>query len=323
MSKAAHRRKSKSSPKGRPDEDASVPEQVSPAGLDATPIVAIDGLEVNLDDEKLPEAIDKAALTSGGFPYDKKLADEPYQQSLRLLQIELLKLQSWAQEAGERVVVLFEGRDSAGKGGVIQRVTEHLSPRSVHVIALAKPTPVESGQWYFQRYLKHLPTAGDVALFDRSWYNRGAVEPVMGFCTAEQTARFLHEAPQVERLLVEDGIRLFKFWLTIGRETQIKRLHARRHDPLKRWKLSPIDYAGLNLWDSYSHAIERMLHATHTKDTPWTVVHANDKRRLRLAVIRHLLLNIPYRGRDLKAIGGADERILMDADRFLHNGGES
>ncbi|GLK81540.1 polyphosphate kinase 2 [Methylopila turkensis] len=303
--------------------EGAILDSVVPESMGDAPKVKISGIVVDLDEPELPPEIEDAALASGGFPYAKKLKAEEYEEPLVRLQIELLKLQAWAKQSGERIVVVFEGRDSAGKGGVIKRVTEHMNPRSAHVIALGKPSPDEAGQWYFQRYIKHMPTAGDITLFDRSWYNRAVVEPVMGFCTAEQSARFLEEAPRVERLLVDDGVRLFKFFLTIGREMQIKRLHDRRHDPLKRWKLSPIDYAGLSLWEPYSHAIEQMLAATHTAAAPWTVVHANDKRRLRLACIRHLLLHIPYRGRDLKAIGGNDERIVMDAPAFLHAGGES
>ncbi|GLK55043.1 polyphosphate kinase 2 [Methylopila capsulata] len=297
-------------------------DEVVPEGAGDAPKVMLGGVEVDLDAADLPPEVETRAFGSGGFPYEDSYSHKAYSETLRLLQIELLKLQAWAKTENERIVVVFEGRDSAGKGGTIHRITQHLNPRSLKVVALGKPTPVEAGQWYFQRYLAEMPTAGEIALFDRSWYNRAGVEPVMGFCTAEETARFLDEAPRVERLLVDDGVRLFKFWLTIGREMQIKRLHDRRHDPLKRWKLSPIDYAGLNLWDSFSHAAERMLAATHTDAAPWTVVRANDKRRLRLECIRHLLLNVPYKGRNLKAIGGADSRIVMDAAAFLKDGGE-
>ncbi len=295
---------------------------MAPEGTENAPKVRVDGVVVDLDKEKLPKAVAEAAFTSGGYPYGRKLRGSLYRSSLRLLQIELLKLQAWVRKRGERVAVVFEGRDSAGKGGTIHCMTQHLNPRSVQIVALPKPTPSEAGQWYFQRYLSRLPPAGEIALFDRSWYNRGVVEPVMGFCSPEQTARFLEEAPRVESLLVEDGIRLFKFWLTIGREMQLKRLHARRHDPLKRWKLSSIDYEGLSRWDAYTQAAERMLRATHTAAAPWAVVKANDKRRLRLELIRSLLLAVPYEGRDLNAIGGADPRIVIDAPAFLAEGGE-
>ena len=296
---------------------------VAPEGMEDAPAITIGGVTVDLDDRELPPEIDERAFASGGYPHDDKLADKAYEAELRGLQIELLKLQYWVKKSGERVAILFEGRDSAGKGGTIDRVTQHLNPRSVRVVALSKPSPAEAGQWYFQRYLGHMPSAGEIVLFDRSWYNRAVVEPVMGFSTEADTARFLDEAPGLEKLLVDDGIRLFKFWLTVGREMQIKRLHERRHDPLKRWKLSPIDYAGLELWDEYSAAIERMLKVTHTEAAPWTVVKANDKKRLRLEVIRKILLSMPYAGRDDAVVGNQDDKIVLDAGAFLKEGGES
>jgi polyphosphate kinase 2 len=295
---------------------------VAPEGMEDAPAVDVNGVHCDLDDLDLPSEIEDRAFGSGGYPYTERLDGKTYDKVLVPLQIELLKLQAWVKSTGERVAIVFEGRDSAGKGGTIKVVTEHLNPRSVRVVALSKPSPEEAGQWYFQRYVSEMPSGGEIVLFDRSWYNRAVVEPVMGFATASQTSRFLDEAPRLEELLVEDGVRLFKFWLTIGREMQIKRLHDRRHDPLKRWKLSPIDYAGLNLWEEYSQAAERMLRATHTAAAPWTVVEANDKRRLRLETIRKILLSIPYKRRDLAAIGELDGRIVMDADAFLAAGGE-
>ena len=297
-------------------------EAVAPEGMEDAPAVVIGDVTVDLDERELPKQIEQRAFASGGYPYADKLDDKAYEDELVKLQIELLKLQSWAKTANERVVIVLEGRDGAGKGGTIGRITEHLNPRSAHVVALGKPSPAEAGQWYFQRYVAHLPTAGEITLFDRSWYNRGVVEPVMGFANEEQTAKFLRETPQFESLLVADGVRLFKFWLTIGREMQIKRLHDRRHDPLKRWKLSPIDYAGLNRWDAYSEAADRMLRATDTLAAPWTIVKANDKKRLRLAVIRKILLSVPYKGRDLAVVGELDDRIVSGADAFLAEGGE-
>jgi polyphosphate kinase 2 len=296
---------------------------VAPDGMEDAPAVTIDGVTVDLDDRDLPARIEDRAFRSGGYPYDQKLDGKAYDEALIKLQIELLKLQAHVKATGERIAVVFEGRDGAGKGGTIKVVTEHLNPRSVRVVALSKPSPEEAGQWYFQRYVKEMPSAGEIVLFDRSWYNRSMVEPVMGFCSDADAKRFLDEAPRLEKLLAEDGIRLFKFWLTIGREMQIKRLHDRRHDPLKRWKLSPIDYAGLDLWDAYSKAAERMLRATHAEEAPWTVVKANDKKRLRLGAIAKILLSVPYRGRDMAAIGKLDERIVMDAPAFLSEGGES
>lgn len=317
---------SKPATTGRNGSGADAPlsfESVMPKGMEDAPSVTIDGVVADLDDDALPASVLSAAFRSGRYPYADKLEDAAYAPALLRLQIELLKLQSWVNESGERIVVVLEGRDGSGKGGTIQRMTENLNPRSVRVVALSKPSIEEAGQWYFQRYLAHMPTAGQIVLFDRSWYNRAVVEPVMGFCTEAQSARFLAEAPQVERLLVDDGVRLFKFWLTIGREMQLKRLHERRHDPLKRWKLSPIDYAGLNRWDDYSRAIERMLAATHAAGSSWTVILANDKKRLRLEVLRRILIAIPYRGRDLKAIGEPDPKIGLDAPAFLQSGGET
>ncbi|MDJ1158022.1 polyphosphate kinase 2 [Chelatococcus sp. SYSU_G07232] len=270
----------------------------------------------------LPKAIDDAAMSSGDYPYAKKLKRGRYEEELRSLQIELLKLQAWVKDTGERLVVVFEGRDAAGKGGTINRFTQHLNPRGARVVALPKPTEAEAGQWYFQRYVAALPTAGEIVFFDRSWYNRAGVERVMGFCSPDETEHFLHEAPVFEHMLVRDGIRLVKLFLTIGREMQMKRLHARYHNLLKRWKLSPIDFEAINRWDDYSRAYEAMLRHTSTSDAPWTVVRANDKLRARLGAIRHLLEVTPYRGKDKTALGESDGRIVLDARRFLVNGGE-
>jgi len=245
----------------------------------------------------LPE-IANAAFTSGGYPYGKKLKTKKYLKQLRKLQIELIKVQSWAQESGERVVIVFEGRDSAGKGGTIKRFMEHMNPRHARVVALPKPNDRERGEWYFQRYVKHLPTSGEIVLFDRSWYNRAGVEPVMGFCTQAQRDEFFAEAPAFENALVRSGIRVFKFWLTIGREEQLKRLHARRHDPLKRWKLSPIDLKAIHKWDDYTAARKLMFEHTDTPNSPWTVIRTNDKRRGRVNAMRAFLSQIPYAGKD-------------------------
>jgi polyphosphate kinase 2 len=284
--------------------------------------VVIDGVHVDLDADELPEAIKDKALSSGGFPYKKKLKGDDYDATLETLQIELLKLQAHVNATGAKIVILFEGRDSAGKGGTIARFTEHLNPRSAHVVALSKPTDTERGQFYFQRYIAHLPTAGEITLFDRSWYNRAVVEPVMGFCKPEETTQFLKDVPVFEKMLVENGIHLVKFWLTIGREMQIKRLFERRHDPLKRWKLSAIDYKGLPLWDDYTAAAEKMLKATHTKDAPWTILRSNDQKRGRIEAIRVVLSGIDYAGRDEKAAGTPDPKIVLDAATFRSRDGQ-
>ncbi|MDQ3558483.1 MAG: polyphosphate kinase 2 [Pseudomonadota bacterium] len=266
--------------------------------------------EFDLDAPKLPAAIKKAALASGGYPYSENLDKDVYEDELRRLQIELVKLLGWQGDTGARAVLLFEGRDAAGKGGTIKAIREHLNPRHARIVALAKPSDREAGQWYFQRYAAEMPAAGEMVLFDRSWHNRGVVEPVMGFCTPEEAERFLAEAPDFERMLVRDGIRLFKFWLTIGREMQLKRFHDRRHDPLKAWKISPVDIAAIAKWDEFTAARDRMIAATHTEHAPWVVVRSNDKRRAHLALIRHVLRSVDYAGRDLGPIGEVDPRIL-------------
>jgi polyphosphate kinase 2 len=270
----------------------------------------MDLVAFDLENPELPPGIDGAAFLSGGYPYDKRMSRKAYESELRLLQIELLKLQRWVRDEGQRIVMVFEGRDAAGKGGTIKRFMEHLNPRHARTVALSKPTETERGQWYFQRYITHLPTAGDMVLFDRSWYNRAGVEPVMGFCTREQVSKFLEETPEFEASLVRDGIWLFKFWLTVGHAMQIKRFHARRHDPLKSWKLSPIDLASMSKWDDYTAAREEMFDHTHTKHAPWTVIRSNDKRRARLNAIRHILASIDYDGKDKKIVAKPDPKIL-------------
>jgi polyphosphate kinase 2 len=242
-----------------------------------------------------------------------------FEDQLEKLQIELLKLQSHVIKQGERVVVLFEGRDAAGKGGCISRFMAHLNPRHARAVALSKPTETERGQWYFQRYGAHLPTRGDIVLFDRSWYNRAGVERVMGFCNDEQLADFLREAPEFEGMLVRDGIRFFKFFLTIGREMQWTRFHERRHDPLKQWKLTDIDLAAMSKWDDYTKAQHDMFRFTHTPTAPWTVVRANCQRRARLEAIRVVLTSIPYAGRADKVVGEVDPKIVGSGPEYFYS----
>jgi polyphosphate kinase 2 len=265
----------------------------------------------DLDDPKLPAAIEESAMASGGYPYDKRLKREEFETELVRLQLELVKLQAHTLESGERIVVVFEGRDAAGKGTCIKYFSEHLNPRTCRVVALSKPSDAERGQWYFQRYVAQLPGAGQIVMFDRSWYNRAGVERVMGFCTPDQHAAFLREAPQLEGMLVRDGVRLFKFFLEIGREMQLVRFHERRHDPLKRWKISDIDIAAMSRFDDYTAAKEEMLRFTHTSEAPWTVVLANDQRRARLETIRAVLAGVEYAGKDPKAIGKPDAQMVL------------
>ena len=279
-----------------------------------------DGFDI--DNPELPKAIRKAAFASGGYPYDDKLDDDDYDTQMYKLQKQLVLHQAHMAEAGTRTILVFEGRDAAGKGGTIKRFLENLNPRYNLIAALPKPNDRERTQWYLQRYIDWLPAAGEMVLFDRSWYNRAGVEPVMGFCTKEQTAHFLEEAPEFEKRLTKDGIRIFKFWLSIGREMQLKRFHDRRHDPLKTWKLSPVDLKALDLWEDYSEARNRMLKATDSRHAPWTVIRANDKNRLRLNAIRTMLHGLDYVGKDEKEIGKIDGRIVLSADEFLEMEGE-
>ncbi len=273
--------------------------------------------EFDIDDPRLPGWIKDNKLTAGGYPYDKKLKGEEYEAKLEALQVELVKAQAWLQRTGERVLALFEGRDAAGKGGTIFVLRQYMNPRTARNVALPKPTETEAGQWYFQRYVAHFPTKGELVTFDRSWYNRAGVEPVMGFCTPDQHRRFLEEAPRFEKMIRNEGIHFFKFWLDIGQETQLERFHDRRHSPLKNWKFSPIDIAGLTKWDDYTRARDLMIDKTHTKDSPWIVVRANDKRRARLAVIRRVLSSLAYDGRDMDALGKEDGKIVGEGASLL------
>ncbi len=266
----------------------------------------------DIETPKLPAWIDDHHLTAGGFPYDERMKKKAYEAELEALQIELVKLQYWLQASGTRVMCLFEGRDAAGKGGTIFALRQYMNPRTARNVALPKPTDTERGQWYFQRYVAHFPTAGEFVTFDRSWYNRAGVEPVMGFCTPEQHAKFLMEVDNFERTITDDGVRFFKFWLDVGQETQLKRFHDRRHDRLKTWKFSPIDVAGITKWDAYTEARNTMFRHSHTDHAPWTVVRANDKRRSRIAVLRRILTEIDYEGRDMKAIGTEDPLIIAE-----------
>jgi polyphosphate kinase 2 len=255
-------------------------------------------------------------------PYDRKMPRREYERTKRTLQIELLKFQRWVKDTGQRVVVVCEGRDAAGKGGTIQRFTERLNPRGARVVALEKPTEREAGQWYFQRYVAHLPSPGEVVFFDRSWYNRAGVERVMGFCTPDEYRHFLRQAPVFERLLVEDGILLVKFWFSVSRAEQRTRFAIRQVDPVRRWKLSPTDLASLGLWDAYTTAKVDMFRATDTPDAPWTVVKNNDKKRGRLEAMRSLLWRIDYANKDSESVGTPDPLIVGAAHTLLESGEE-
>jgi len=264
----------------------------------------------DIDDPVLPDWIDDKALQSGDYPYQKKLDEEEFAKELEALQEELVKVQYWQQKSGARIICLFEGRDAAGKGGAIHAIMSYMNPRTARIVALTKPTETEQGQWYYQRYIATFPTKGEFVNFDRSWYNRAGVEPVMGFCSPEQYDKFLKSTPRFEKLIVEDGTHFFKFYIDIGREMQLKRFHDRRHSKLKQWKLSPMDIAALNKWDDYSEKRDRMLKETHTDHAPWTVVLGNDKRRARLNIIRHILDGLDYTDKDKKVIGEIDDKVI-------------
>ena len=258
---------------------------------------------------------------TGGYPYRNLMSRKNYEKQKYHLQVELLKLQKWVKETGQKVVILFEGRDAAGKGGTIKRFMEHLNPRGAHVVALEKPTETERGQWYFQRYIQHLPTSGEIVLFDRSWYNRAGVERVMGFCTPDEYAEFMRQTPEFERNLARSGVHLIKFWFSVSREEQRRRFKEREAHPLKQWKLSPIDLASLDKWDDYTKAKEAMFFYTDTADAPWTVVKSNCKKRARLNAMRYILHKLPYDNKDLDQIGPIDP-LLVGRAHVVYERGE-
>jgi len=240
-----------------------------------------------------PEAI-RLAFENGKYPYTKKLSSKAYEKDKADLQVELLKAQEWIKTTGQKIVMIFEGRDAAGKGGTIKRFTEHLNPRSARVVALEKPSDRERTQWFFQRYISHLPSAGEMVLFDRSWYNRAGVERVMNFCTPNEYLEFMRSCPEFERIITRSGVRLYKYWFSVTRDEQLRRFKSREVDPLKQWKLSPVDRASLDKWDDYTEAKEAMFFYTNTADAPWTIVKSNDKKRARLNTMRHFLASLPY-----------------------------
>jgi polyphosphate kinase len=257
----------------------------------------------------------------GGYPYENLLSRKAYEKQKFHLQVELLKLQAWVKAARKQVVILFEGRDAAGKGGTIKRFMEHLNPRGARVVALEKPSDVERGQWYFQRYVQHLPTAGEIVLFDRSWYNRAGVERVMGFCSDDEYREFMRQAPEFERNLVRSGVYLIKFWFSVSQDEQRRRFEERKAHPLKQWKLSPVDLSSLDKWDAYTKAKEAMFFNTDTADSPWTVIKSNCKKRARLNAMRYVLHRLPYTNKDVDAIGPLD-LLLVGRAHILFERGE-
>ncbi len=256
---------------------------------------------------------------TGEYPYKTKIARSDYEKEKALLQIELLKVQEWVKENSEKVVLLFEGRDAAGKGGTIKRFTEHLNPRGARVVALDKPTEREKTQWFFQRYIHHLPAGGEMTFFDRSWYNRAGVERVMGFCKPQEYLEFMRQTPDLEQMIVRSGIRLYKYWFSVTQEEQHRRFKSREVEPLKKWKLSPIDRQSLDKWDDYTEAKEAMFFYTDTADAPWAIIKSNDKKRARLECMRHFLNSLPYSGKDPEVVREPDPLIVGYGHHVIGN----
>lgn len=276
----------------------------------------------DLLDDDAPTTLTEDDAWRQGFPYDTKMTRKEYEHRKHVLQVELLKLQVWIKETGQRVIILFEGRDAAGKGGTIKRFMEHLNPRGARVVALEKPTERERTQWYFQRYVEHLPAAGELVMFDRSWYNRAGVERVMGYCTEAEYEEFIRSAPEFERMLANSGVKIFKFWFSVGEAEQRRRFLERRTDPVKRWKLSPTDLASLDKWDAYTEAKEAMFRATSTDVAPWTVVKSNDKKRARLEAMKWVLNAFNYEGKDSSVIG-LNDSLIIGSPAEVYDQGES
>ena len=274
----------------------------------------------DLLDDDAPKIFEEDDSWRQGYPYAQKMTRAEYENLKRSLQLELLKLQAWVKDSGQRIVIVFEGRDAAGKGGTIKRFMEHLNPRGARVVALEKPTEREQSQWYFQRYVQHLPAAGEIVFFDRSWYNRAGVERVMGYCTPNEYGEFVRSCPQFEQMLVESGIHLIKFWFSVGEAEQRRRFLERRTDPVKRWKLSPTDIASLDKWNEYTQAKEAMFQFTDTTIAPWTVVKSNDKKRARIEVLRWVLSRFDYPDKNAVVIGANDPLIIGSPDDVYDQG---
>lgn len=304
-----------------PTESTAANVEVNEVEAKASPAAAPQDTSSSQDSHKAK--LDEAPVFSedSTYPYKKKISRKDYEKQKKELQIELLKMQNWVRDTGQKIVILFEGRDAAGKGGTIKRMMEHLNPRGAKVVALEKPTDRERGQWYFQRYIEHMPTAGEIVLFDRSWYNRAGVEKVMNFCTPSEYLEFMRQTPDMERMLARSGVRLFKLWFSVSREEQFRRFQSRRNDPLKQWKLSPVDLASLDKWDSYTEAKESMFFYTDTADAPWTVIKSDDKKRARLNGIRHVLNSLPYPNKNPDIMIEPDSLIVGHASQ-IHERGE-
>ena len=290
--------------------------------MDTAEILKASFTAEDLLDDDAPTTLTEDDAWRQGYPYDTKMTRKEYEHRKHVLQVELLKLQVWIKETGQRVIIVFEGRDAAGKGGTIKRFMEHLNPRGARVVALEKPTERERTQWYFQRYIEHFPAAGELVMFDRSWYNRAGVERVMGYCSEAEYEEFIRSAPEFERMLANSGIKIFKFWFSVGEAEQRRRFLERRTDPVKRWKLSPTDLASLDKWDAYTEAKEAMFRATSTDVAPWTVVKSNDKKRARLEAMKWVLNAFDYEGKDSSVIGENDS-LIIGSPADVYDQGES
>ena len=285
------------------------------------PKISKDREDQSLADPEMMNKLGKRKIFSdANYPYKEKMKRDEYENLKKDLQIELLKMQSWVKETGQRIIILFEGRDAAGKGGTIKRMMEHMNPRGARVVALEKPSEFEQGQWYFQRYIKHLPSKGEIVLLDRSWYNRAGVERVMGFCKPGDYLEFMRQAPELERMLVRSGITLFKLWFSVSRNEQFRRFQQRRHDPLKQWKLSPIDLSSLDKWEEYTEAKEAMFFYTDTADAPWTVVKSDCKKRARINAMLFILNSLGYTNKNHKIVYEPDPLIVGSAATIYEKG---
>ncbi len=281
-------------------------------------------ISANREDQTLNKSVKKLGkgkiFPDANYPYDKKMQRGEYEFLKKELQIELLKMQSWVKETGQKILIMFEGRDAAGKGGTIKRMMEHMNPRGARIVALEKPTEFEQGQWYFQRYLQHMPSAGEIVMLDRSWYNRAGVERVMGFCKPGEYLEFMRQAPELERMLVRSGIKLYKLWFSVSRNEQFRRFQGRKQDPLKQWKLSPIDMASLDKWEDYTEAKEAMFFYTDTADAPWTVIKSDCKKRARINAMRFLLNKLDYPNKNTLVAQIPDPLIVGSAETIYEAG---
>ena len=294
-------------------EGPALPADAAPAGSDAAGESPVHRLAVMRHDKDQIRRI----FETGEYPYKRKLARAAYEKHKAELQVELLKVQDWVKVTNQKIVLIFEGRDAAGKGGTIKRFTEHLNPRGARVVALEKPSERERSQWFFQRYISQLPAGGEMVLFDRSWYNRAGVERVMGFCTANEYLEFMREAPELERMMVRNGIMLFKYWFSVTRDEQLRRFKARENEPLKKWKLSPIDRLSFDKWDDYTEAKEAMFFYTDTADAPWTIIKSDDKKRARLNCMKHFLASLSYPEKDHQVVDQPDPLIVGSSQHVI------